>query len=104
MTFAVRLSAGAEDDLERLFDFLLERARTLEELAEAQVTLDALRAAIQHQLGAMPFSFRKAGRETTRRELVVPSGSTGYVVLYEIAGPFDVVVLAVRHQREEDYH
>jgi plasmid stabilization system protein ParE len=34
--------------------------------------------------------------------LVVPFGSAGYVVLFEIVGN-DVVVGAVRHQREEDY-
>ena len=29
---------------------------------------------------------------------------TGYVALYEIVSTSKVVVLAVRHQREEDYH
>jgi plasmid stabilization system protein ParE len=36
------------------------------------------------------------------RELIVPFGGAGYVVLFEIVGD-DVVVGAVRHQREEDY-
>ena len=36
---------------------------------------------------------------------VIPFGSTGYVALFEIrpAGLL-VIVHAVRHQREEDYH
>lgn len=34
----------------------------------------------------------------------LPFGSTGHVMLYEIDSPALVVVLAVRHQREEDYH
>jgi plasmid stabilization system protein ParE len=57
-----------------------------------------------NQLAATPYSFRKAGKIPTRRELIIPFGATGYVALYEIANPSSVVVLAVRHQREEDYH
>jgi len=36
------------------------------------------------------------------RELIAPFGGTGYIVLFEIVGD-DVIVGAVRHQREEDY-
>lgn len=57
-----------------------------------------------HQLAETPYSFRKAGKSPTRRELIIPFGATGYVALDEIASPSSVVVLAVRHQREEDYH
>jgi hypothetical protein len=35
---------------------------------------------------------------------VIPFGSAGYVALFEIDGPSQVSTLAVRHQREEDYH
>jgi len=38
------------------------------------------------------------------RELVIPFGGTGYVALSEIAGNSTVVIAAVRHQREDDYH
>ncbi len=104
MSFDVRFSASAEDDLERLFDFLLDAAQTLEDLDLAQTAINAVRSAALHQLATNPYSFRKTGRSSTRRELIVPFGATGYVALYEIAGPASVVVLAVRHQREEDYH
>lgn len=104
MTFEVRFSAVAEDDLERLSDFLLDRATTADELGLAQAAIDAIRSATLHQLAATPYSFRKAGSSSTRREFIIPFGATGYVALYEIAGPSSVVVLAVRHQREEDYH
>jgi hypothetical protein len=44
-------------------------------------------------------------REPRRhRALTIPFGSAGYVALYEIVSPSMTVVLAVRHQREEDYH
>lgn len=104
MTFDVRFSAAADDDLSRLFDFLLDRAKTVEDLDLARAAIEAIRSAALHQLAETPYSFRKAGKSPTRRELIVPFGATGYVALDEIASPSSVVVLAVRHQREEDYH
>ena len=104
MSFDVRFSAEAEEDLERLFDFLLESARSVEDLDVAQAAIHAIRAAALNQLAVSPFSFRKAGRSPTRRELIIPFGTSGYVALYEVASPSTVIVLAVRHQREEDYH
>lgn len=104
MSFAVELSPAAEADLERLFDFLLGRAETTEDLDRAQAAIDAIRAAARHRLAITPFSFRKAARNPAQRELIIPFGGTGYVALYEIVGPAKVVVLALRHQREEDYH
>lgn len=104
MSYAVWFSPEAEEDLERLFDFLLNRARVKEDLALAEAALVAVRAATQQHLAITPYSFRKAGRSPTRRELIIPFGATGFVALYEIASPTSVVVLAVRHQREADYH
>lgn len=104
MSFAVIFSAEAEEDLVRLFDFLLDSAQTIEELGQADSANLAIRSAVQGLLSTTPYSFRKAGKSSTRRELIIPFGATGYVALYEIADAATVVVLAVRHQREEDYH
>jgi plasmid stabilization system protein ParE len=104
MTFAVELSPTAEADLERLFEFLLDRAETTEDLDRAQSALDAIRAITQQQLAITPFSFRKAAKSPAQRELIIPFGNSGYVALYEIVSASKVVVLAMRHQREEDYH
>jgi plasmid stabilization system protein ParE len=104
VTFEVRFSPAAEDDLARLFDFLLDRADTAEDLDYAQRVIVAVRSAVMNQLAATPYSFRKAARSPTRRELIIPFGATGYVALYEIMDSSHVLVLAVRHQREEDYH
>ena len=104
MSFVVELSPAAEADLERLFDFLLDQAETAEDLDRAQAAIDAISAAAQHRLAITPFSFRKAAQNPVQRELIIPLGGTGYVALYEIVSPSKVVVLAVRHQREEDYH
>ena len=104
MSFVVELSPTAEADLERLFDFLLDRAETIEDLDLAQAAIDAIRATAQHRLAITPFSFRKAAQNPAQRELIIPFGGAGYVALYEIVSPSKVIVLAVRHQLEEDYH
>ena len=103
MRFEVRFSVAAVDDLERLFDFLLERAETVEDLDLAQSAIEAVRSAVENLLPATPYSFRKAGKSPTRRELIIPFRATGHVALYEIEAS-RVLALAVRHQREEDYH
>ena len=102
--FEVRYTAAARDDLLRLFDFLLERAQTIEEFDAAQLAIDALRTAVQGHLSRTPFIYRKAGNRVFLRELIVPFGNSGYVALYEIAGSDTVNILAVRHQLEDDYH
>lgn len=104
MSFVVELAPSAEADLERLFAFLLDSAETEEDLDRAQEALEAIRSAAEHRLAVTPFSFRKAAQNPAQRELIIPFGNTGYVALYEIVSPSKVVVLAVRHQREEDYH
>jgi plasmid stabilization system protein ParE len=104
MRFVVELSPTAEADLERLFEFLLDRAETPEDLDHAQAAIDAVRSVMQQQLAITPFSFRKAASNPAQRELIVPFGNSGYLALYEIVSLSKVVVLAIRHQREEDYH
>lgn len=105
MKYSVEFAPGAREDLRRLYAFLLERARTVEDLDPAERALEAIEIATETQLSTSPFIFRKAeGSKGLRRELVVSFGAAGYVVLYEISEPGRVLVLAVRHQREEDYH
>jgi plasmid stabilization system protein ParE len=104
MIFDLRFSAAADDDLARLFDFLLDKAKTLEDLDVAQAAIEAVRSAALRQWAVSPYSFRQAGASPTRRELIISFGATGYVALHEIASPSAVVVLALRHQREEDCH
>lgn len=103
MSFIVEFAPAARHDLLRLYEFLLDRAQCVEDLDLAERALAAIVAATDVHLSRTPLIYRKAAGGL-RRELLVPFGSTGYVVLYEIAGPANVVVLAVRHQREEDYH
>lgn len=104
MSFVVELSPTAQADLERLFDFLIDRSETTEDLDRAQAAINAIGSMAQHQLAMTPFSFRKAAHNPAQRELIIPFGGTGYVALFEIVSASKVVVLAIRHQREEDYH
>ena len=105
MSFHVRLTREAQADLDRLFDFVLERelARDGGDLSLAEQAVAALRAGIG-TLKSSPFTCRKAGQSPFLRELIVPLGRSGYVVLFEIEDASNVVVIAARHQREDDYH
>lgn len=105
MSFRVRLTREAQDDLERLFDFVLERelARSAGDVDLAERALSAIRAGIE-TLKTSPFTCRKASQSPFLRELLIPFGHSGYVALFEIVDPREVVVSAVRHQLEDDYH
>jgi plasmid stabilization system protein ParE len=103
VSFALRFSASARDDLIRLYQFLLDRASTAEDLAGAQRALDAIDRAFE-SLSRSPFIYRKVGLSPFLRELLIPFGSSGYVALFEINDASTVTILAVRHQLEDDYH
>ena len=97
--YRVRFTTDAEEDLVRLYDFLLDKDQ-----ATAEHALKAVREGLE-LLRFSPFSCRKArAGNSLLRELVIPFGAAGYVALFEIDGPSTVTILAVRHQREDDYH
>jgi plasmid stabilization system protein ParE len=99
VSFEVRISKAVQEDLQRLLDVLapMDYSASLRP-----------RAAIERGyefLEAMPFSCRKADDANAfLRELVVPFGGAGHVVLFEITDGATITILAVRHQREDDYH
>lgn len=105
MSYRVRFSPEAEEDLLRLFDHVLAR-----ELASEAGDPDLPQRAIEtiehacQLLAISPFSCRKAGDSPWLRELVIPFGGSGFVALFEILPAHTVLVGAVRHQRESDYH
>jgi plasmid stabilization system protein ParE len=102
VNYRVRFTAGAEADLIRLYEFILERDEA--DWAVAERVLDAIRNGIR-SLELSPFSYRKATTGNPfLRELVIPFGASGYVALFEIDDDKTITVLAVRHQREDDYH
>lgn len=73
------------------------------DLSLAERALAAIQAGIA-ALETSPFTCRKAGSSPFLRELIIPFGRSGYVALFEIEDPVHVVVVAVRHQLEDDYH
>ena len=99
MSFRVRFTGAARDDLKRLFELLLEQ-----DVQAARRARDAIDKATEF-LADFPFSCCKADAGNPfLRELIIPFGNAGYVALFEIEDEFTVTILAIRHQREEDYH
>ena len=99
--FKVRFTPEAEEDMLRLFDFLLEQYVAAAEKARA-----AIANAIEW-LKVFSFSCRKAlggDGNPFLRELIIPFGTSGYVALFEIENRDTITLLALRHQSEEDYH
>jgi len=102
--YTVTVLDEAVADLQRLEDFAIERelASEIPDWTTPQRALVAIREGMR-LLSWSPYSCRKAELgNALSRELIVPFGGAGYIVLFEIAGN-EVVVGAVRHQREEDY-
>ncbi|NCB25190.1 MAG: type II toxin-antitoxin system RelE/ParE family toxin [Bacteroidia bacterium] len=99
MRYQLRYTQAAKDDLVRLYSFLIKQ-----DIAAARKALTAIQKGTEF-LKDFPFTCRKASTEDPLlREMIIPFGSKGYVLLFEIENAETVTILAVRHQREEDYH
>lgn len=99
MRFKVRYTEAAREDLKRLVTFLAEQ-----DLQAAQQARKAIAESI-NLLQEFPFTCRKAIPENPLlREMVISFGAAGYIALFEIEDNNTVTILAVRHQREDDYH
>lgn len=98
MSYQVRYTKAARDDLQRLYAFLLEQ--DLEAAERALVAIEKSMALLTD----FPFTCRKALSENPfLRELVISFGASGYVALFEIEDSQTITILALRHQREDDY-
>jgi plasmid stabilization system protein ParE len=98
--YIVEIEQAAREDIERLHAFLLEAApeyadQAMERIYKSLKTLEII-----------PHSCRKAGFQNgvQLRELIIDQGSSGYMALFEIRPEGIVSVLAIKHQRESDYH
>jgi plasmid stabilization system protein ParE len=91
------LAPEAAEDLERLVDFLAEAApETAGDTVD--LILDALDTLSRHPNIGRPM-------QQGLRELVISRGRSGYLALYSYDEQHDAaLVLAIRHQREDDYH
>ena len=99
----VRFTEEAEADLLRLYGYLLERNPS-GGAHGAERALEAIAHGIE-LLHLFPYTCRKAVHDNPYlRELVIPFGASGYVVLFEIESGDLVTVRAERHLRESDCH
>jgi toxin ParE1/3/4 len=92
----VRFSAGVRDDFDRIFEFLFEHAP---ENAAGRIAsiVDAIDVLQTSPLIGRPVAYGQ-------RELIISTGARGFLALYRY-DPLadDVLVLAVRGQREQGY-
>jgi plasmid stabilization system protein ParE len=84
----------AQDDIKRLYDFLLDKEPVAAERAVRAIQLGA------RKLVDFPHIGRPMGDETQRRELCIPFGASAYVLRYLIHSD-TLVVIRVWHSREE---
>jgi plasmid stabilization system protein ParE len=98
LSYQIRFTKTARDDIKRLYGFLLAQ-----DLQAANHALEAINKAME-LLKTFPFTCRKAQADTPfLRELIISFGANGYVALFEIEENAIVTILALRHQREDDY-
>jgi plasmid stabilization system protein ParE len=98
LSYQIRFTKAAREDLKRLYSFLVNQ-----DILAAEHALEAINKAID-LLKTFPFTCRKAKTDSPfLRELIITFGSNGYVALFEIEENNIVTILAVRHQREDDY-
>ena len=83
----------------RVYGFLADRDHIA-----AQKALTTIHKGIDF-LKEFPFTCRKVTADNPfLREMIISFGHNGYVLMFEIEDGHTVTILAVRHQREEDYH
>ena len=94
----VRLSARAQTDIARLHRFLKDK-----DAAAASRAVLAIRDAFK-PLEQFPQIGRPVEDAPDLRELVIDFGATGYLALYRHEPLLNtLVILAIKHQREDDY-
>ncbi len=89
---------SALEDLKRLYLFLVKQ-----DINSAKLALDKIKHSTAI-LSEFPFISRPVNSDSTLRELLIPFGSNGYLLLFRINNKTKITVLAVRHQKEEDYY
>ncbi|HJP99822.1 MAG TPA: type II toxin-antitoxin system RelE/ParE family toxin [Rhodanobacteraceae bacterium] len=99
MTHRIQFAEAARTDIERLYRFIADQ-----DIPAADAALRALDKGWE-MLRSFPFSARRVDvANPFLREMLIPFGNAGYVALFEIDDDTTLTVLAVRHQREDDYH
>ncbi|MDO8351448.1 MAG: type II toxin-antitoxin system RelE/ParE family toxin [Gallionella sp.] len=93
----VKLSPRAQADIKRLYDFLAAK-----DTAVAGSAVDAIVSSFIPLTRIPKIGRKKDG--TGLREFIIDFGSSGYIALYDFDEEVDeVVITALRHQKENDY-
>ncbi|MDR2884721.1 MAG: type II toxin-antitoxin system RelE/ParE family toxin [Deferribacteraceae bacterium] len=97
MPHIIKWTRNALNGLERIYAFLAE--------IDKDVAIAAIKAIREKTL--LLEQFPNAGRpaddlEPEHRELVIPFGASGYILVYEVYDDY-LVVLAIKHQKEAGY-
>lgn len=93
----VKLSPRAQQDIKRLYDFL-----ALTDKAVAGSAIDVIVKSFLPLTQIPKIGRKKEG--TGLRELIIDFGSSGYIALYDFDEEIDeVVITALRHQKESNY-
>ena len=97
MPYIVNWTENARQGLERAYLFLAEKSEDA-----AVAALKAIREKV-----VLLEQFPNLGRpaedfEPEYRELVIPFGGAGYVLIYEVIGD-SISILALKHQKEAGY-
>ena len=98
MSYQIRFTKTAREDIKRLYTYFL-----VQDVQAANHALETINKAIE-LLNTFPFTCRKAKADTPfLRELIISFCANGYVALFDIEESQTVTILAVRHQRGDDY-
>ena len=93
----VTLSRRAQNDLQRLYNFLAQFDTEI-----ASQAIDAILDAFENL--HMPTIGSPVPEKVGMRKLVIDFGDTGYTSLYRYSKKTDNIrVLAIKHQKEDDY-
>lgn len=98
--YHVEVSDEAQEDIERLHDFLSDIDMRLAEKAIGEIFKGYEFLKIFPQSCRLA-KFNEPG--SVYRELIVNFGKSGYLVLFEINDEETLTIIAVRHQRESGY-
>ena len=101
--YRVVSTATFQEDIERLEEHIIQRE--LASNAPDDTCLFRFRDALERALGILsfaPHTCRRSEEQREFRELIIPFGHGGCVVLFAIRDA-DVVLLAARDQHEHDY-
>lgn len=98
MPYVICWTPHARESLLRIYSFLSEK-----NMEFARIAIKTIREKV-----LLLENFPNAGRpaydlEPEHRELLIPFGETGYVILYQIKNT-TIYILAIKHQKEVNYN